>query len=438
MDARGSRTAPPDRQVPLTTPGAKRRTLGRRIWMVVQIVAFPAIAIGVFVGILPRIADLGRVWDIVTGMSAAEVAVLVLLAAWNLVTYWPMLVAAMPGLTLGQAAVVCQTSTTVAMTVPAGGALAVGVSYGMYASWGFGVSQVALSAMATFVANMSFKLLLPALSLAALAATGDANGEGLPAALAGLAVFLTAFVLLAVALRSESFARRAGDLAGRIVGRLLRLIGKAPVAGWGESAVRFRGQVVGLLRTRGWMLAAAELVSQLSVYLVLLASVRFTGTPGSAVSWSEVLAVFAFVRLVTAMPIIPGNVGLAELGYIGGLVLAGGSRPEVVAAVLAFRFLTFFAQIPIGGVTYLIWLRKTGWRRPPGSRQEHAERTEPSGDASPDAGEHERHPAEHAGRVREHQRDEREPRPVEHAQPGHDQQTHVAAAEQHQERSPVG
>ena len=34
-----------------------------------------------------------------------------------------------------------------AMTVPAGGAVAVGVSYAMYSSWGFGASQVALSAL---------------------------------------------------------------------------------------------------------------------------------------------------------------------------------------------------------------------------------------------------------------------------------------------------
>src|SRR5438552_14951548 len=45
------------------------------------------------------------------------------------------------------------------------------------------------------------------------------------------------------------------------------------------------------------------------------------------------------------------------LEYVGGLVLAGGGRTEVVAAVLVFRFLTFFLQIPLGGFTYLAWRR---------------------------------------------------------------------------------
>ncbi|HXJ62844.1 MAG TPA: lysylphosphatidylglycerol synthase transmembrane domain-containing protein, partial [Actinomycetota bacterium] len=410
----------------------------RRVLKIVQIALFPIIAIVVFVGVLPRIADFDQVWAIITNLSAFEVAVLVLLTAWNLVTYWPMLVAAMPGLSLGQAAVVCQTSTSVAMTVPAGGAIAVGVAYALYSSWGFTVGEVAISAMATFVSNMSFKLLLPAISLGVLAATGQASGDGLPAAVAGLAVFLGAFGVLVLALRNERFARWIGNVADRTA-RAVRLRGRAGGEPWGESAVRFRGRIVGLFRTRGWMLAAAELVSQLAVYLVLLASVRFTGTPDAVVSWAEVLAVFAFVRLVTAMPIIPGNVGLAELGYIGGLVLAGSGRPQAVAAVLLFRFLTYYAQIPIGGITWIVWQRRTSWRVPSHrTRQQHGEGPEPLGDPAPDPHEHEGDPPEHAPHVREQARAERDPRPVDQAQPGDDQQAHVAHAERDEERSPAG
>jgi uncharacterized membrane protein YbhN (UPF0104 family) len=310
----------------------------------------------------------------------------------------------------------------------------------MYASWGFGVGAVALSAMATFVANMSFKLLLPAISLGILAATGEASGDGLPAAIAGLAAFAVALAVLALTLRSERFARGIGNASGRVARVFLRRADRvAGTRAWGDSAVEFRGRVTGLFRTRGWMLAAAEVVSQLSVYLVLLASVRFTGTPDSVVSWAEVLAVFAFVRLATAMPIIPGNIGLAELGYIGGLVLAGGSRPASVAAVLVFRFLTFFAQIPVGGVTYVIWQRKTGWRVPSKrTREQHAEGPEPLRDAAADSGEHEGDAPQHAHDVRERRGAQGDPGPVDQAQPGHDQQADVPHAERDEERSPAG
>jgi putative heme transporter len=72
-------------------------------------------------------------------------------------------------------------------------------------------------------------------------------------------------------------------------------------------------------------------------------------------SWLEALAAFALVRLVTALPITPGGLGLVELGLVAALVLAGGARAPVVAAVLVFRFLTLIVQVPIGGIAYLGW-----------------------------------------------------------------------------------
>ena len=80
-------------------------------------------------------------------------------------------------------------------------------------------------------------------------------------------------------------------------------------------------------------------------------------------SAAEVFAVFSFGRLISALPITPGGLGVIELGYIGGLSAAGGDKAPVVAAVLMFRILTFGIQIPLGGFTYLIWRAKKSWRR---------------------------------------------------------------------------
>ena len=87
--------------------------------------------------------------------------------------------------------------------------------------------------------------------------------------------------------------------------------------------------------------------------------------PEQEVSWAQVLGVFAFVRLLSALPITPGGVGVVELGYIGGLNLAGGPHAQVVAAVLLFRVLTYGLQIPLGGFTYIIWRRKKSWFKTP-------------------------------------------------------------------------
>ncbi|MGH2525922.1 MAG: lysylphosphatidylglycerol synthase domain-containing protein, partial [Actinomycetota bacterium] len=104
-------------------------------------------------------------------------------------------------------------------------------------------------------------------------------------------------------------------------------------------------------------------VSHLALWFVLLLALRHVGVSESQVSTLQVLAVFAFGRLLTALPLTPGGLGVVELGYIGGLVAAGGSRPQVVAAVLLFRVLTYGVQIPLGAITYLIWRATSGWRR---------------------------------------------------------------------------
>jgi uncharacterized membrane protein YbhN (UPF0104 family) len=75
--------------------------------------------------------------------------------------------------------------------------------------------------------------------------------------------------------------------------------------------------------------------------------------------------VYAFSRLLSAVPITPGGVGLIDLGYIGGLTaFSGEEKAAIVAAVLLFRALTYGIQIPIGGFTYIVWRVKSDWRRP--------------------------------------------------------------------------
>jgi putative heme transporter len=96
---------------------------------------------------------------------------------------------------------------------------------------------------------------------------------------------------------------------------------------------------------------------------VLLVTLRHVGVPDEAVSWAEVLFVFASTRLVTMVRFTPGGAGVVEALLIGGLVAAGGDRAEVAAAVLVFRALTWLLPVPLGGLTYLAWRRQQARRR---------------------------------------------------------------------------
>ena len=129
---------------------------------------------------------------------------------------------------------------------------------------------------------------------------------------------------MAAIVRHERPARRLGAAAESVVSFARGLAGRDPVTMWGERAARFREEIFELLRDRWQQLFTAELVSQLSLFAVLLATLRLLHVSASEVSGAQVFAVFTFVRLGSSFPIVPGNVGLAELGYIGGLTLAGG------------------------------------------------------------------------------------------------------------------
>jgi putative heme transporter len=349
-----------------TQTGTDRRARRRRVTRIVQAAASLVLVAIIFFYAIPKFADYHSVWGVLGRLTGAQIALLVAATVFNLVTYWPQAVASMPGLTLGQSAVNNQTTTSIANTVPGGGVLAIGVGYAMYRSWGFSTAQVALSTLLTGIWNSFTKLAMPIVAVALLAMTGSSKAALLVPALIGLLALVTAVVVFGLLMWKKAFARRIGASMGRAVSWLRRLVRKPPVGDWGEAAVRFRRQSNDLVARRWPALTVSTLVSHIGLYLVFLLAIRLVGIDGTSVSWAEVLGIFSLGRLITAAPITPGGVGMVELTYIAGLVLAGGGgvRAQAVAASLLFRLLTYGFQIPLGGVTWLIWQRKQSWRRP--------------------------------------------------------------------------
>ena len=129
------------------------------------------------------------------------------------------------------------------------------------------------------------------------------------AALLGIAGLVAAIVIFALLLRSEDGAHRFGLLAGRIATRLRRILGRGPVTGWELATVKFRARTVDLVEHRWISITVTSLVSHLSLYAVLLVALRDVGVSEAEVGWAEVLAVFAFARLATAIPLTPAGPG---------------------------------------------------------------------------------------------------------------------------------
>ena len=352
-----------------TAKTAYRRTGLVRI---VQIGVSVVVVAVVFAGILPKIADYSKVGETIAGLSWFEVVTLVAASMLTTAAFWPQLIAALPGLKVGQAAVANQACTTVANTLPGGGVIAVGASYAMFRSWGFPDSAIALAVLVTFVWNVFMKLFLPVVALVILATVGKGSVGLLVASGVGVTLLLGGIAVFGVMHRREGLPGQIGSVVGTVASFMRRLVRKPPVAGWGEKADRLRTEARRLVLARWVPLTASTVVSHLGVYLVLVLAVRDVGISAREVTWPQILGVFALVRLLSALPITPGGLGIVDLGYIGGLVLAGRHHTEVplavfhaqvTAAVLVFRALTYGLQIPLGGVAYLIWQRKKSWRK---------------------------------------------------------------------------
>ncbi len=347
---------------PTADAAAKKHSPTRRI---VSGVISLLIVGGIFVFAIPKVADYSAVWKAFESLTGLELLSLLAATVFNLFTYWWANMAALPGLKLSRAAVLTQTTTSVANTLPGGGAIAVGLTYTILKSWGFTGTDVALYVGVTGIWNIFVKLALPVISLVFLVIAGESGSAYVVAAVVGVIVLAIAVGLLSALFVSERFARRIGDGFGRVLSFFLKLFHKPPRTDTGERAVQFRADTIGLVERRWVRLSLTTILSQVALYFVLLLSLRNMGVSEQEVSAAQVFAVFSFSRLLSAVPITPGGVGVIDLGYIGGLAAAApdGEKAAIVAAVLMFRALTYGIQIPLGAFTYLIWKGKKDWRR---------------------------------------------------------------------------
>src|SRR6266571_8393503 len=107
---------------------ADARARRKRIIRVIQALISVVVAAAMFGLVIPKIANYSSVWKTITSLTWLELTSLVIATIFNLFTYWWQMMAAMPGLTLAQAAVNNQSSTTIANIVPGGGVIALGLT----------------------------------------------------------------------------------------------------------------------------------------------------------------------------------------------------------------------------------------------------------------------------------------------------------------------
>ena len=345
----------PGRSVMLQPAAARpRRRFGRKILRA----ALPVVLVAlIFWFALPRFASYGSVWASIGAMTWPQALLIAAAAAGSMVASWIVICSALPSVRLREAAAVNLGSSAVANTLPAGGALAMGVSWAMLSGWGISTADYVLYTLVSGIWNVFARLILPVLALLVMV-TVSRPGAGLIAAAAtGLALLAATAAGLGLLLHSEPFALRAGRALQRALAVACRLARRPPPPGAAGWLPGFRDRAAALLAARRWQITAAMAVGNLALWLVLLACLRGVGLSQAQVPWQTSLAAFAFVRLLTMLPVTPGGIGITELGLVGILAADAGHRAtaQVTAAVLLYRAVTYLPPIPLGAVACLVW-----------------------------------------------------------------------------------
>jgi uncharacterized membrane protein YbhN (UPF0104 family) len=253
-------------------------------------------------------------------------------------------------------------STAVASVVP--GPSDVPVLYRMFRSWGQPSTAAATAIAGASLFNIVLKLILPAVAGVGIVVAdipiGGVMNTIITATVILALVLIAATVVLGSERRTAAFGR-AVDWLWRPIRRLFRR--QPPDRPLADRLVTQRDDSLALMNGI-WQRALASilLVTATRVALFVMC-LRFVGVPGSAASWVSIFCVWAIVRGLTVIPIMPGGVGVSEFAYVAMLTPIAGSRyvNEITAGVLVYRILTWLLIIPIGGVALGLW--RLGLRR---------------------------------------------------------------------------
>ena len=325
-----------------------------------------AVLVIVFGFVIPQLADYREVLDRIQTLQPLQWFVLAVLALWFLSAYVFVFMATLPTLRFGEGFVVQTTGTAINNSVPAGGAIALPLQYAMFLSWGFTPGAVTGALATAGVWDQLTRMALPVLAVGAIALSGEALWWMWLVSLVGVVIVGAVVWILAIVLRSDKAARWVGGILDTVANTVLGWTGIGPVD-MVAASLQFRVNVTSVAIRRWKVITLATVMNHASMTVLFLASLRAVGVGGDEVSTAWVVLSVSLGRLLVAIPISPGGLGLVDLGFIGLLTLGWGpgADPALLSAgVLLFRALSFIPPILTGLGSWVFWRSNRSWRQP--------------------------------------------------------------------------
>jgi uncharacterized protein (TIRG00374 family) len=229
----------------------------------------------------------------------------------------------------------------IANTVPAGPALSCVYRYRFYRRRGASEAAAGWTIFTVLIAqaiSMSLFLLLGV--LVAMLASASIQGAGIAAV--GLVIVVGGAAVL---------VRR--DLVLRLVAGLVRASRR--VTGHPRDAAVARIEAA-LARMREIPLNARSTAALVAVALVVWACDFLCLLCGfaavhAAVPWEGVLLAYGAAQVISALPIVPGGLGIVEGSLAVILAVYGVARVPAISVALAYRLVSFWLSITVGWIS---------------------------------------------------------------------------------------
>jgi uncharacterized membrane protein YbhN (UPF0104 family) len=318
----------------------------------------------VFGFVLPKLADYRTVLEYIQGIEPFEWMLLGVFAGWFLVAYVFVFMATLPTLRFREGLVVQTTATAINNSLPAGGAIALPISYSQFLSWGFTPGAVTAGLLTAGVWDQLARQALPVLAVAVIALMGEAVWWMWVVSIVGVVSVAIWVVVIGTVLRSESAAIGFGNWLNGVVNWVTRKLHRDPVDTV-AATLRFRNNVLHVAEHRWKAITAATIANHASMAALFAVSLRAVGVSGEDVSLPWVVLAFALGRLLVMIPVSPGGLGLVDLGFIGLLTLGwgpGANADLLSAGVLLYRGLSYLPPIVVGLGSWVFWRANRSWR----------------------------------------------------------------------------
>lgn len=292
-----------------------------------------------------------EIWAVVRTVSLGRFLLfqgIMLLGLWF---YTFTFTGSLPGLSHGKALILNLCGSSVSNLLPAGGAVGLAATFGICRSWGFTTRAISTSAIVTGVWNVLTRIALPVLAMAVLWSDGTALPRALKdAAAAGAMTAALVLAVLILVIASERSAQRVGRALDGVAS--LRRRARREPDRFERLVVDLRERIYGVVRT-GWIPLTLGMVGFFATYFVLFVVIlRETGVDDRL---AVIFGAFAIGRMLTAVGITPGGVGVTETATAAALVGWGADPAAATAGVVLFSLITHVMEVPLGGLGWIGW-----------------------------------------------------------------------------------